>query len=161
MILFEARAILSSILEGTHIVFVNNIQSSGPFTSTINLGTRWPAHATVIGQLLLSNLPETEIRQRYRKFNEWDTFSDLTPKNLKELLLRLNYVKTQSSMVSWGHYNNDMAACAAPIYRQSSKDMVAVLSVSCPITTYDEQTFKHIIANQVIDTANKISKFIY
>jgi len=154
-------AVHLSILEGTHIVFVNNIQSSGPFTSTINLGTRWPAHATVIGQLLLSNLPENEIRQRYRKFNEWDTFSDLTPKNLKELLLRLNYVKTQSSMVSWGHYNNDMAACAAPIYRQSSKDMVAVLSVSCPITTYDEQTFKHVIANQVIDTANKISKFIY
>ncbi len=153
-------AVHLSILEGTHIVFVNNIQSSGPFTSTINLGTRY-AHATVIGQLLLSNLPETEIRQRYRKFNEWDTFSDLTPKNLKELLLRLNYVKTQSSMVSWGHYNNDMAACAAPIYRQSSKDMVAVLSVSCPITTYDEQTFKHVIANQVIDTANKISKFIY
>jgi DNA-binding transcriptional ArsR family regulator len=36
-------AVHLSILEGTHIVFVNNIQSSGPFTSTINLGTRWRA----------------------------------------------------------------------------------------------------------------------
>jgi DNA-binding IclR family transcriptional regulator len=125
------------------------------------LGTRWPAHATVIGQLLLSNLAETEVRNRYRKFNEWDTFSELTPQNLKDLLQRLNYVKTQDSMVSWGHYNQDMAACAAPIYRQSTKEMVAVLSVSCPITTYDEQTFKTNIAQQVIETADKISKFIY
>ncbi|WP_288395835.1 IclR family transcriptional regulator C-terminal domain-containing protein, partial [uncultured Acinetobacter sp.] len=79
----------------------------------------------------------------------------------KELLLRLNFVKTQASMVSWGHYNHDMAACAAPIYRQSSKEMVAVLSVSCPISTYDETTFKQDISKQVIETAEKISKFIY
>jgi DNA-binding IclR family transcriptional regulator len=154
-------AVHLSILEGTHIVFVNNIQASGPFTSTISLGTRWPAHATVIGQLLLANLPEAEVRHRYRKFNDWDTFSELTPKNLKELLQRLNFVKTQPSMVSWGHYNHDMAACAAPIYRQSTKEMVAVLSVSCPITTYDESTFTQTIADQVIETADKISKFIY
>lgn len=154
-------AVHLSILEGTHIVFINNIQSTGAFTSNINLGTRWHAHATVIGQLLLSNLPESEIRQRYRKFNEWDLFSKLTPTNFKDLIQRLNYVKTQSSMVSWGHYNHDMAACAAPIYRQSTKEMVAVLSVSCPITTYDEATFKNNISNQVIETANKISKFIY
>jgi DNA-binding IclR family transcriptional regulator len=39
--------------------------------------------------------------------------------------------------------------------------MVAVISVSCPITTYDERTFKEDIASLVIETANKISKFIY
>jgi len=33
--------------------------------------------------------------------------------------------------------------------------------VSCPITTYDEKTFKEDIAAMVITTADKISKFIY
>ncbi len=33
----------------------------GTFTSNISLGTRWPAHATVIGQMLLSDLQ----RQKY------------------------------------------------------------------------------------------------
>lgn len=154
-------AVHLSILEGTHIVFVNNIQSMGTFTSNISLGTRWPAHATVIGQMLLSDLPETEVRQRYRNFSDWDSFSDLTPTNLKALLQRLSYVKTQKTMVSWGHYNHDMAACAAPIFKQSNGKMVAVISVSCPITTYDERTFKEDIASLVVETANKISKFIY
>jgi DNA-binding IclR family transcriptional regulator len=47
-------------------------------------------------------------------------------------------------MVSWGHYNHDMAACAAPIFKQSNGKMVAVISVSCPITTYDERPLKKI-----------------
>ena len=45
-------AVHLTVLEGTHIVFVNNVQSMGTFTSNISLGTRWPAHATVIGQML-------------------------------------------------------------------------------------------------------------
>jgi len=150
-----------SILEGTHIVFINNIQSNGTFTSNIGLGTRWPAHATVIGQMLLADLTEAEIKERYKGFNQWDTFSELTPKNLKELLQRLHFVKTQRSMVSWGHYNHDMAACAAPIYKQSTSKMAAVLSVSCPLGSYDEQYFRNEVAEAVIQTADKISKFIY
>ncbi|WP_074162234.1 IclR family transcriptional regulator [Acinetobacter baumannii] len=140
-------AVHLTVLEGTHIVFVNNVQSMGTFTSNISLGTRWPAHATVIGQMLLSDLPEAEVRQRYRNFNDWDSYSELTPTSLKALLQKLNYVKTQKSMVSWGHYNHDMAACAAPIFKQSNGKMVAVLSVSCPITTYDEKTFKGVATN--------------
>ncbi|MCU4367389.1 IclR family transcriptional regulator [Acinetobacter courvalinii] len=154
-------AVHLSILEGTHIVFINNIQSNGTFTSNIGLGTRWPAHATVIGQMLLADLAEAEIKERYKGFNQWDTFSELTPKNLKELLQRLHFVKTQRSMVSWGHYNHDMAACAAPIYKQSTSKMAAVLSVSCPLGSYDEQYFRNEVAEAVIQTADKISKFIY
>lgn len=154
-------AVHLSILEGTHIVFINNIQSNGTFTSNIGLGTRWPAHATVIGQMLLADLTEAEIKERYKGFNQWDTFSELTPKNLKELLQRLHFVKTQRSMVSWGHYNHDMAACAAAIYKQSTSKMAAVLSVSCPLGSYDEQYFRNEVAEAVIQTADKISKFIY
>ena len=155
-------AVHLSILEGTHIVFINNVQSNGIFTSNIGLGTRWPAHATVIGQMLLADLSEIEIRDRYKNFNQWETFSELTPKNLKELLQRLSFVKTQRSMmVSWGHYNHDMAACGAPIFKQSTGKMTAVLSVSCPLATYEEHYFKNEIAEMVIQTADKISKFIY
>lgn len=150
-----------SVLEGTHIIFIHNVQAIGAFTSTLQVGTRWPAHATVIGQYLLSSLPENEVRQRYSKFQDWKSFSERTPKNLKELLARLDLVREQKFMVSWGHFNHDMAACAAPIFKHSKQEMVAVLSVSCPLSTYDENVFKDKIANLVTASANKISKFIY
>lgn len=154
-------AVHLSTLEGTYIVYIGNVQSTGSFSSNLRLGTRWPAHATVIGQLMLADLPIDEVKQRYSQFNQWVAFSERTPANLEQLLTRLDEVRTQKAMVSWGHYNHDMAACASPIYRQVDQKIIAVLSVSCPISTYSETFFKTEIMAQVIQTADKISKFTY
>lgn len=154
-------AVHLSILENTDIVFISNMQSTGAFTSNIHVGTRWHAHATVIGQLLLADLPESEVIKRYQSFTDWEVYSEITPRNIEALLTRLKIVKEQPCMVSWGHFNNDMAACASPIYNQSTQEMTAVLSVSCPLSTYSEEKFKQEVSSFVIDYANKISKFIY
>lgn len=154
-------AVHLSILEGTDIVFINNVQSNGAFTSNVHIGTRWPAHATVIGQLILSQLPEAEVMQRYENMSDWKVFSERTPHDLNALLTRLNEVRKMPFAVSWGHFNTDMAACAAPIYSQSNQKVVAVLSVSCPLSTYTEEEFCSEVATSVVEYANKISKFIY
>ena len=154
-------AVHLSVLEGTDIVFISNIQSNGSFTSTLRLGTRWPAHATVIGQAMLADLPEAEVRQRYAGFQDWAVFSERTPNNLSALLERLDDVRGQDHMISWGHFNHDMAACGAPIYRQSDREIVATLSVSCPISTYSETEFKQQISPQVVQSAAQISEFLY
>lgn len=154
-------AVHLSILEATNVVFINNVQSTGPFTSNVQIGTRWPAHATVIGQMLLASLPEAEVKKRYANFNDWKVFSDRTPKDLNALLERLKVVKKEKFMISWGHFNNDMAAGAAPIYNQSNHEMVAILSVSCPISTYTEDAFSTEIMEKLIEHATRISKFIF
>lgn len=154
-------AVHLSVLEDTNVVFINNVQSISAFSSNVNIGTRWPAHATVIGQLMLSRLKKADIIQRYESFKAWTVYSDLTPSNLAELLQRLDVVRQESVMVSWGHFNADMAACAVPIYNQANHEVVAVLSVSCPISTYSETEFKNEIAKIVVSAAEKISKFIY
>lgn len=154
-------AVHLSILEDTDIVFISNIQSVGPFTSNVHIGTRWPAHATVIGQLILSQLSEKEVIKRYEKMNDWKVYSERTPHDVDSLLARLKEVREKEFMISWGHFNTDMAACAAPIYSQSTQEMAAVLSVSCPLSTYTEDAFRTEVAQTVIAYADKISKFIY
>lgn len=154
-------AVHLSILENTDIVFVSNVQSIGPFTSNLQIGTRWPAHATVIGQFILADLSEAEVTKRYENFDQWIAYSERTPTNLTALRQRLAEVRQQKSMISWGHFNADMAACAAPIFNQSNQSVVASLSVSCPLSTYSQEEFSSDIANAVVEYANKISKFIY
>ena len=154
-------AVHLSILEGTDIVFISNAQSIGSFTSNVHIGTRWHAHATVIGQLILSRLSETEVIKRYEHFTDWKVYSDRTPRDLASLLERLNYVRSQDFMISWGHFNTDMAASAAPIYSQATQEIAAVLSVSCPLSTYTEDLFRGEISQNVVEYADKISKFIY
>lgn len=154
-------AVHLSVLEDTDIVFVSNVQSIGPFTSNIHIGTRWPAHATVIGQFILSSLSETEVVRRYENFNNWDVYSERTPQNIEALLERLNEIRNQKFLVSWGHFNPDMAACAAPIYSLASHKMAAVLSVSCPLSSYTHENFNIEVAQNVVKYADKISKYIY
>lgn len=154
-------AVHLSILDGNDIVFVSNVHSTGSFTSTVGLGTRWPAHATVIGQIILAGMSVDEVKERYRDYPHWDVFSERTPKNLDELLARLEEVRPQKAMVSWGHFNHDMAACAAPIYNQSTQKIVAILSISCPLSTYPKEVFNHEVVQEVIHSSEKISKFIY
>ncbi|NNH01872.1 hypothetical protein HLH18_13695 [Acinetobacter sp. ANC 5414] len=76
------------------------------------------------------NSNKAEVRHRYRKFNDWDILSGLTPKNLKELFQRLNFIKTQPSMVSWRYYNQNMAACATPIITNRPKRRIGLLPPS-------------------------------
>lgn len=154
-------AVHLSVLEGTDIVFISNVQSIGPFTSNVHIGTHWHAHATVIGQLILSRLPVDEVKRRYANFTDWKVYSERTPRDIHSLLERLDYVRQQASMISWGHFNTDMAACAAPIFNQATHEVSAVLSVSCPLSTYTEEVFRSEVVNNVVQYADKISKFVY
>ncbi len=93
-------AVHLSILEGTDIDFINNAQSMEPLTSNVHIETRWPAHATVIGQLILSRLPEPEVMKRYENFTNWKVYSERTPHDIGSLMARLSEVREQPVMVS-------------------------------------------------------------
>ena len=54
-------AVHLTVLEGTHIVFVNNVQSMGTFTSNISLGTR----LLPMLQLLVKCYYQIYQRQKY------------------------------------------------------------------------------------------------
>ena len=150
-----------AILEDTELVYLNHIDAIGPFTSTVNIGTRWPAHATVMGQLMLADLPVEEVKRRYKNFKNWTRYSEITPYDLNSLLHRLEHVRTQAAMISWGHFMHSVAVSAAPIYQQRDHAMIAVIAISCPLDTYSWDYFASQIQQQVISAADRISKLIY
>ena len=145
------------IRQGTDIVFVDRYQATGPFTSTVGVGTRWPAHATVTGQLLLSDLSDEAITELYRDYR-WETFTEGTPTSLEALLARIREVRGQPALISWGYFNPAMAACAAPIYRQSDSSMIASVSVSCPLGGIAREEFEGRIRDEVIAAAQSLSR---
>ncbi len=86
----------------------------------------------MIGQLILSRLPESEVKRRYTNFTDWKIFSERTP-----------------------------AACAALVFNQATHEVSAVPFGSCLLSTYFEETFRSEVTNNVIEYADKISKFVY
>ncbi|MFK3916208.1 IclR family transcriptional regulator [uncultured Psychrobacter sp.] len=145
-------------LDGTEIVNLQNIQPLGSFTSNILPGLRWPAYATVIGQMLLSDLSDEEVKSRFNDFPEWKIYSDATPTNLDELLQAVKNSRGKNHLTSWQKFNNDMVACTAPIKDLSSNKMVYALSVSFPVHAFTSDHFEQHIVPAIVGAANNLSK---
>lgn len=145
-------------LDGIDVVSLHNIQPLGVFSSNILPGLRWPAYATVIGQILLSSLSDDEIRERYQDFTEWKIYSDATPSNLNELIKLIHKARESQYMISWQKFNSDMVAGAAPIKDVYSNKIVYALSVSCPANLFSVEHFEKEIMSQVVESSKKLSK---
>ncbi|UOO89749.1 IclR family transcriptional regulator [Vitreoscilla massiliensis] len=150
-----------AVLNHRDLVYVSNEQALGTFTSNIQTGARWPAYATVIGQILLSALDENEIRALFHNFQEWQAYSSITPTNIEELLTRIAFVREQEYLISWGKFRSDMAACAVPIINRRTHKPIAALSVSCPLNMFEKEEFITKIVPCVIEAANQISDYFY
>src|SRR5260370_28932265 len=54
-----------TVRDARDVVFVAKAASSGAIFTSIRIGTRLPAHATVLGRLLLSELSDKELEALY------------------------------------------------------------------------------------------------
>ncbi|MBP6345766.1 MAG: IclR family transcriptional regulator [Neisseriaceae bacterium] len=146
------------ILQDKDIVYIDQCQAQGSFTSRVRVGTRWPAYATVIGQLLLSDQAPEDVAALYADESEWISFSERTPQDMAQLLTRLDEVRGERALVSWGHFNHNMATCASPVFRRDDGKMVAVISASCPLGMFSEAAFNDEVKPKVIDAAERLSQ---
>lgn len=152
-------AVHISVLDGIDIVYLNNIQAPGTFTSNIRIGTRWPAYATVIGQMLLGALSDDEIRERFAKIPEWVKYSESTAENIEELIEKIHIARESKYLISWKNFKPDMIACAVPIIGRTSQKIQYVLSVSCPATSFTNRNeFIEKVIPHVITSAHEISQ---
>ena len=51
------------IRDGWDVVFVVKAAAKTTFASSVNIGTRLPAHGTILGRMLLADLSEVELKQ--------------------------------------------------------------------------------------------------
>lgn len=153
-------AVHLSVLENTDIVYVQNIQALGAFTSNIVIGTRWPAHATVIGQILLSAYSDEEIINLYKEFKSWEGFYQTSPKNINELLIKIQLARKSEYLTSWRQFSSDMVASAAPIHHPLNGTIPYVLSVSHPAYSLERTKFEAEVIPHLIQAAKEISSYI-
>jgi len=146
------------IRDGTDIVYVDRYQASTPFTSTVSVGTRFPAYATTPGQIQLASLSEPEIRRLFHGI-EMQAFTERTPTSIEMLLERLDEIRAQPAVVSWGRFDARISACTAPVHGRNS-DVVAAVSVSCPIGSITRQDLETQVREQVIQASRELSKTI-
>ena len=118
------------VRDGRSIVYVAKSVAPTPFTSSVNVGTRLPAHATVLGRVLLADLSLAELRQLYPE-PQLEAFSANTPRTVEELFEMVQRDRDHGYVLQEGFFEANISTIAAPVLDRGGK-VVAALGTTIP-----------------------------
>ncbi|MFN0304407.1 MAG: IclR family transcriptional regulator [Burkholderiales bacterium] len=142
------------IRDDREVVVVLRFAGTSAFESSVNVGTRMPAHATILGRMLLADLNAAELRRLYPE-RELKRYSAHTPKNVAALSKLLEADRARGFAVSESFYERGISAVAAPV-RDDTGRIVAAISV----TTQRESipaSERTVLIKQVVTAAGELS----
>ncbi|SFL88288.1 IclR family transcriptional regulator [Variovorax sp. OV329] len=142
------------VRDGRSIVYVAKVAQATPFTSSVSVGTRLPAHATVLGRILLEDLTLPQLRALYPE-DHLETFSPSTPKTVTELFDMVQADRQRGYVLGEGFFESNISSIAAPV-RDHSGHIVAALGATIPSGHIDEGRIDEMVT-RVRATADDIS----
>lgn len=102
-----------SVLDGSHVIYLEVIESPQRLKLAAAVGQRLPAFCTASGKILLAYLPEQLIRKVLGE--NMTEYTDRTPVSIPELLSELRITAERGYAISEQEYEEGINAVAAPI----------------------------------------------
>jgi len=131
------------VRDGRSIVYVAKVSPPSPFTSSVNVGTRLPAHATVLGRILLEDLSLPQLRELYPE-EHLETFSPGTPRTAVELFDMVQADRQRGYVLGEGFFETNISTIAAPV-RDHTGGIVAALGVTVTSGHIDEGRVEELV----------------
>ncbi|WGX94832.1 IclR family transcriptional regulator [Nocardioides sp. L-11A] len=143
-----------SVLEGSDIRFIDGAESPRPVRVTARVGSRFPAHSTSSGKILLADLPSKHLRSLYPDHPA--PVTEHTVDSLTALERELATVREQGYATNLGENEIGLHAVSVPI-RTERSGLVAAMAAARPSVTAAPAEFPEIIA-RLRSTAAEIAR---
>lgn len=147
-----------AIRTGSEVVFVLKAMTTAALVSSVTIGTRLPAHATVLGRVFLADLSDAEIRELYPR-HKLELFSAQTPKTVDELIDLVRRDGARGYAISEAFFERGICAIAAPV-RDASGRVVAAINIIIPEMAADQKELGGSLARQVTAAAHQLSLYL-
>jgi DNA-binding IclR family transcriptional regulator len=118
------------VLDGRSIVYVAKVAPSSPFRSSVSVGTRLPAHATVLGRVLLRDMSLADLAALYPE-EQLQRFSSRTPATVSDLYRQIQLDRQQEYVLAEAYFESHISTIAAPV-RDISARVVAAIGTTVP-----------------------------
>lgn len=145
------------VRDGRSIVYVSKSSTATPFTSTVNVGTRLPVHATVLGRVLLMDMSLPQLRELYPE-EHLKAYSDKTPNTVLELFNLVQADRERGYVLEEGFFERGISTIAAPVRDHSGK-VVAALGATIPGPHIETDKLDHTVA-RVRSAADELSRLL-
>jgi DNA-binding IclR family transcriptional regulator len=145
-----------AIRDEREIVVVLKKNPSSTFASNVQVGTRMPAHATVLGRMLLQDVPLKKLYPEGRL----KQYTPQTPKNIAELEKLIVQDRARGYALSESAYESGISAVAAPV-RNHEQRVVAALSVIVPQPRLEPKRREELIGKALAAAAELSRRMSY
>ena len=142
------------VRDGRSIVYVAKVKPPTPLTSSVRVGTRLPAHATLLGRVLLADLSLPELRALYPE-EQLEVFSSRTPSTVMDLFNLVQADRERGYVYGAGYYENSISTIAAPV-RDHTGMVVAALGATLASQGVESETLPELV-DKVCIAADKLS----
>jgi IclR family transcriptional regulator, pca regulon regulatory protein len=140
-----------SVLDGDEIVYVARVPTKRIMTVLIAIGTRFPAHATSMGRVLLAGLPHPELAA-YLQRAELAAYTDRTLIDPVELRSEVERVRRQGYALVDQELEHGLRSAAAPI-RDADGAVVAAVNVSAHASRTTMRELEDVLVPALLETA--------
>ncbi len=143
-----------SVLDGDEIVYVARVPTKRIMTVLIAVGTRFPAHATSMGRVLLAGLPHERLAT-YLQRAEFTPFTEHTLTDPVELRAAVELARRQGYALVDQELEHGLRSAAAPIH-DADGEVVAAVNVSVHASRTSMAQLEQELVPAVLSTAQHI-----
>jgi DNA-binding IclR family transcriptional regulator len=143
------------IRDGQEVVVVLKAMAQTTFSSNVNVGTRMPAHATILGRVLLADADDRSLTALYPGAT-LPKVSSKSPKSLGELKRLLREDRARGYAVSESFFEQGISAVAAPV-RDGTGAIIAAISITAQRPNLEPAELRERLVKQVLRAARDLS----
>jgi DNA-binding IclR family transcriptional regulator len=143
---------------GTEIVYLSRYPGRTTISSTISVGATLPAHATVIGRVLLADLSLEDLQALYPE-PSLARYTDQTPTTLAKLEALLGEDRRRGYVAGTSFFEPGLTTVAAPV-RDRSGRVIAAISITALGVTISPEVIHGVLKDRVGAAATAISAML-
>jgi DNA-binding IclR family transcriptional regulator len=147
-----------AIRRDTDVIYLSRHASRSAISSSVNVGTSLPAHATVMGRMMLADLSDAELGALYAG-RSLARFTDQTPTTLAVLRALLAEDRRRGYAISKAYFERGVTAVAAPV-RDHAGRASAAINVTTVDNSVDPRRLEGEIKDAVCEAARAISALL-
>jgi DNA-binding IclR family transcriptional regulator len=137
---FSAHVVVRDARE---VVFIAKAAGRNAMFHSIQVGARLPAHATVLGRTLMSDLDMAELAQLFPE-TPLPVYTPKTPTTLAELKALIDQDRERGYGVSMGGYETGISTIAAPVFNEEGR-VAAAISISVPSQRIEDEALAPLV----------------
>ena len=142
------------IRDGREVVVVFKAAGKSSILGSIKVGTRLPAHATILGRMCLAYIDDSELSSLYAGF-ELTRYSPQTPTSLNELRHLLAEDRKRGYGISEQFFDAGICSVAAPVFEDNERIAGAINVIVHGVAASD---YLETMVESVVSAARELSR---